>query len=46
MPDAAFMRKGLHGSTLEPSYSGALRFLRCKYTKDLTGVDVAITGVP
>jgi agmatinase len=28
------------------SYSGVTSFARCKYTKDLTGVDVAITGIP
>ena len=46
MPDAAFVRTVLKGSTVEASYAGALSFLRRKYTKDLTGVDVAITGVP
>ncbi len=46
MPDAAFMRTRLLGSTLESSYAGALSFLRRKYTKDLTGVDVAVTGIP
>ena len=46
MPDAAFMRQRLLGSTIEASYAGALSFLRRKYTKDLTGVDVAITGIP
>ena len=46
LPDAAFMRQRLHGSTVEASYAGALSFLRRKYTKDLTGVDVAVTGIP
>jgi len=46
LQDAAFTRTRLHGSTIEASYSGALSFLRRKYTKDLTGVDVAITGIP
>jgi agmatinase len=46
MPDAAFMRTALKGSTVEASYAGALSFLRRKYTKDLTGVDLAITGIP
>lgn len=46
MPDAAFMRTVLRGSTVEASYAGALSFLRRKYTKDLTGVDLAITGIP
>jgi len=30
----------------EPTYSGALSFLRRRYSRDLTGVDVAISGVP
>jgi agmatinase len=46
LPDAAFMRAGLKGSLIESSYSGAQSFLRRKYTKDLTGVDVAVTGIP
>jgi agmatinase len=46
MPDAAFMRNRLMGSTVEASFAGALSFMRRKYTKDLTGVDVAITGIP
>ncbi|NND45643.1 MAG: agmatinase [Xanthomonadales bacterium] len=29
-----------------PSYAGALSFMRRRYTKDLGGVDVAVTGVP
>lgn len=46
MIDSAFMRKTLKGSNIEVSYAGALSFMRRKYTKDLFGVDVAITGVP
>ena len=46
LADAAFMRTRLHGSTVEASYAGALSFMRRKYTKDLTGVDVAVTGIP
>ncbi len=44
--DAGFTRTALKGSHIEPTYSGALSFMRRKYTKDLTGVDVAVTGVP
>lgn len=44
--DAAFTRPTLRGSFIEPSYAGALSFARRKYTKDLTGVDIAITGIP
>jgi agmatinase len=44
--DSAFTRKDLYGSRPEPSFSGALSFLRRNYTRDLEGVDVVVTGVP
>jgi len=44
--DEAFTRESLKGIGSEPAFSGALSFMRRKYTKDLTGVDLAITGVP
>lgn len=44
--DAAFTRKGLRGLAFENAFAGATSFLRRTYTKDLTGVDLAITGVP
>lgn len=44
--DQAFTRISPYGTHTEPTYSGALSFLRRKYTKDLTGVDVAVVGVP
>lgn len=44
--DQAFTRASPYGTHAEPTYSGALSFLRRKYTKDLTGVDVAVVGVP
>lgn len=44
--DQAFTRTSPYGTQAEPTYSGALSFLRRKYTKDLTGVDVAVVGVP
>lgn len=44
--DQAFNAKSLYGTKTEPTYSGALSFMRRKYTRDLSGVDVAITGVP
>ncbi len=45
--DNAFTAKGLYG-TVEgsPSYAGALSFMRRKYTRELAGVDVAVTGIP
>jgi len=44
--DTAFTRKGLRGLSFENAFGGATSFLRRTYTKDLTGVDLAITGVP
>ena len=44
--DTAFTRKGLRGASFENAFGGATSFLRRTYTKDLTGVDLAITGVP
>ena len=44
--DGGFRRESLYGTTPEPTYGGALSFLRRKYTRDLDGVDVAVTGVP
>lgn len=46
LQDQAFRRERLTGSMIEASYAGALSFFRRKYTRDLTGVDVAVTGVP
>ncbi len=44
--DQAFTRISPYGTHAEPTYSGALSFLRRRYTKDLDGVDVAVIGVP
>lgn len=44
--DHAFRRTTTLGMHSEPTYGGALSFLRLKYTKDLNGVDVAVTGIP
>jgi len=44
--DSAFTRKDLYGTRPEPSFSGALSFLRRNYSRDLAGVDVVVTGVP
>ncbi len=44
--DHAIVREDLYGTTPEPTYGGALSFMRRKYTTDMTGVDVAVTGVP
>ncbi|WP_095589122.1 agmatinase [Actibacterium ureilyticum] len=44
--DTAITRKGQRGLSYENTFGGATSFLRRTYTKDLTGVDLAITGVP
>lgn len=44
--DRAFTSIELRGSEPEPTYAGALSFLRRKYSRDLDGVDVAVTGIP
>jgi agmatinase len=44
--DNAITRKSLYGTTPEPTYAGVTSFMRRKYTRDLQGVDVVVTGVP
>ncbi|HKK85879.1 MAG TPA: agmatinase, partial [Roseovarius sp.] len=39
-------RESSRGLSYENTFGGALSFLRRRYTKDLSGVDLAITGVP
>ena len=44
--DSAFTRQNLYGTRAEPSFAGALSFLRRNYSRDLDGVDIVVTGVP
>ena len=44
--DHAFLRRDLYGTTPEPTYAGALSFMRRRYTRDLDGVDLVVSGVP
>lgn len=44
--DQAFRADSLLGRAHEMTYGGALSFLRRKYTRDLAGVDVTVSGVP
>jgi agmatinase len=44
--DQAFTRADPKGPSHENTFGGALSFLRRRYTKDLEGADIAITGVP
>jgi agmatinase len=43
--DNAFLGP-LKGGAVEPTYGGALSFMRRRYTRDLAGVDVVVWGVP
>ena len=43
--DLAFTREDRRGLAYENAFSGATSFLRRRYTKDLTGVDLAVTGI-
>ncbi len=44
--DLAFTRPETRGLAFENAFGGATSFLRRRYSKDLAGVDLAITGVP
>jgi agmatinase len=44
--DSAFRAETLFGGADDPTYAGALSFMRRRYSRDLSGVDVAILGVP
>ncbi len=44
--DHAFTAESLYGTVHEPTYAGALSFMRRRYTRDLAGADIAVTGVP
>ena len=46
MADNAFTATSASGQPREMTYAGALSFLRRKYSKDLSGADVAVTGIP
>jgi agmatinase len=43
--DNAFLGP-LKGGSEEPTYGGALSFMRRRYSRDLAGVDAAILGIP
>ena len=44
--DGAFTRGDKRGLAYENAFGGAMSFLRRTYTKDLSGFDLAVTGVP
>ena len=43
--DNAFLGP-LKGGALEPTYGGALSFMRRRYSRDLAGVDAVVWGIP
>ena len=43
--DNAFLGP-LKGGSLEPTYGGALSFMRRRYSRDLNGVDAVVWGIP
>ena len=43
--DHGFAAPGLYGTADDNTYSGALSFLRRRYTRDLAGVDVVVSGI-
>ena len=44
--DGAIRRPSLYGSSIENTYAGVLSFMRRNYSRDLKGVDVAVSGIP
>ena len=44
--DGAFAGKDRKGLAYENAFGGATSFLRRRYTKDLSGYDLAVTGIP
>jgi agmatinase len=44
--DTAITRSTIKGYGRESTFAGVLSFMRRRYTKDLTGVDVAVCGIP
>ncbi|MCP5037381.1 MAG: agmatinase [Rhodobacteraceae bacterium] len=44
--DTALTRDGLKGLSSENTFGGITSFLRRTYTKDLSGADMAVTGIP
>ncbi|WP_397542986.1 agmatinase [Roseovarius salis] len=44
--DHAFTREDPRGPSSENTFGGATSFLRRRYSKDLSGADIAVTGIP
>ncbi|RXZ45616.1 arginase family protein [Crenobacter cavernae] len=44
--DGAIRRTSLYGSGVENTFGGTLSFLRRRYTRDIEGADVVVSGIP
>ncbi|MBC3935915.1 agmatinase [Undibacterium rugosum] len=44
--DSAIRRSSLYGASIENTFAGVLSFMRRNYSRDLTGVDVVVSGIP
>lgn len=44
--DSAIARESPYGMLREPTFSGVLSFMRRNYSKDLTGAELVISGIP
>ena len=44
--DNSFTARGLSGASYEPTYAGALSFMRRKYSKNVKGADAVVWGIP
>ncbi len=44
--DHAFTARRLTGAASDPTFAGALSFMRRKYSKDVEGADVIVWGIP
>src|SRR5690606_11124648 len=44
--DHAFMAESPLGRSGDPTYAGALSFMRRKYTKNVAGADAVVWGIP
>ncbi len=44
--DQAITRESLYGTHSEATYAGVTSFMRRRYSRDLCGVDLVVSGVP
>ncbi|WJH39619.1 agmatinase [Aliirhizobium terrae] len=44
--DNAFTAKAARGAATDPTYAGALSFMRRRYSKDVEGADAVVLGIP